>query len=227
MKRGCIWSVCLLAWASALTPATAQVATRVAYTLLEGSYFVDDCLICGRPTILLPMRGTFDLVLQQNTAPYTRYAIQNLDFTAAAGASLEKHITGQGTYTRFEEFAILQDMTLATQVRDTWTNRPAYFTNNTRLVQQPFPLIQADLTRNQRDPAADLLDASARGAGARDLVLHRQRLHLHQPVRAHEPDQRRATCCPTAAGWSSGTASWWAGSGSCRPCRTWDWMPCR
>jgi hypothetical protein len=147
MKRGFIWSVCWLAWLSSLTPAPAQVAKRVVYTLLEGSYFVDDCLICGRPTILLPMRGTFDLILEQDTAPYTRYAIQNVDFTAGTGTSLEKQITGEGTYTRFEEFAILQDMALATQVRDAWTNRAAYFTNNTRIVQQPFPLIQADLTQ--------------------------------------------------------------------------------
>ena len=146
MKRGCIWLVCLLAWVSALTPAPAQVTSRVTYTLLEGSYFVDDCLICGRPTIQLPMGGTFDLLLQQDTPPYTQYAIRNLDFTAGVGTSLQKCITGDGTYTRFEEFAILQDMTLATQVRDTWTNRAAYFTNNSRIVQQPFPLIQADLT---------------------------------------------------------------------------------
>ena len=88
MKRGLIWSMCVLAWASALTPATAQVAKRVAYTLLEGSYFVDDCLVCGRPTILLPMRGTFELVLQQNTAPYTEYAVRCLNFTAGAGTPL-------------------------------------------------------------------------------------------------------------------------------------------
>ncbi len=147
MKRRCIWCVGLLVWAATLIPVTAQVASRVAYTVLEGSYFVDDCPICGRPTILLPMRGTFELVLQQNTAPYTRYAVQTLDFTAGAGTSLEKHITGQGTYTRFEEFAILQDMTLTTQVRDAWTNRAGFFTNNTRVVQVPFPLIQVDLTQ--------------------------------------------------------------------------------
>ena len=146
MKRGCIFLVCLLAWVSALIPAPAQVTSRLTYTLLEGSYFVDDCLICGRPTFQLPMRGTFDLVLQQHTPPYTQYAIRNLDFTAGVGTSLQKRITGDGTYTRFEEFAILQDMTLATQVRNTWTNRAAYFTNNARNVQQPFPLIQADLT---------------------------------------------------------------------------------
>jgi hypothetical protein len=46
----------------------------------------------------------------------------------------------------FEEFANLQDMSLETQVRDNWTNRPAYFTNNSRLVPVPFPLLEADLT---------------------------------------------------------------------------------
>ena len=97
MKRGYIWSVCLVAWVSALTPAPAQVARRVAYTLLEGSYFVDDCLICGRPTIQLPMRGTFDLVLLQDTPPYTQYAVRSLDFTAGTSASLEEHVTGEGT----------------------------------------------------------------------------------------------------------------------------------
>jgi hypothetical protein len=147
MKRGCIWCVSLVAWVLALSAAPAQVATRVAYTLLEGSYFVDDCLVCDRPTIQLPMRGTFDLVLQQDTAPYTQYAVRSLDFTAGGGTFLEYHITGAGTYTRFEEFAILQDMTLSTQVQDAWTNHAAYFTNNTRTVQAPFPLIQADLTQ--------------------------------------------------------------------------------
>ena len=125
----------------------AQVATRVAYTLLEGSSFVDDCLICGRPTILLPMRGTFELVLQQDIAPYTQYAVRSLDFRAGGGAFDAYRITGEGIYTRFEEFAILQDMTLSTQVQDAWTNQAAYFTNDSRIVQQLFPLIQADLTQ--------------------------------------------------------------------------------
>ena len=147
MRGGLIWFACSLAGVSVVTPAPAQVAKRVAYTLLEGSYFVDDCLVCGRPTIQLPLRGTFELFLEQNTPPYTRYAVRNLDLGAGIGTSLEKRITGTGTYTRFEEFAILQDLTLATQVRDAWTNHAAYFTNNSRIVQQPFPLIQADLTQ--------------------------------------------------------------------------------
>ena len=92
-----------------------------------------------------PLRGTFDLVLLQNTAPYTRYTVENIDFVAGRGSSLERRITGNGTYVRFEEFAILQDMNLAMQIKDDYTNRTAFFTNETRQVSEPFPLIQVAL----------------------------------------------------------------------------------
>jgi hypothetical protein len=48
---------------------------------------------------------------------------------------------------RFEEFALLQDMNLALQVKDAFTNRPALFTNDTRVVEKPWPLIQVNLTQ--------------------------------------------------------------------------------
>jgi hypothetical protein len=126
--------------------ASGPVSNIVTYTLVDGSYFIDDCLVCGRPTIEQPLRGTFDLVLLQDTPPYTRYAIQNIHFIAGPrGSSLERSLTGSGVYIRFEEFGLLQDMNLALQVKDSYTNRPAYFTNETRATQQPFPLIQATL----------------------------------------------------------------------------------
>jgi hypothetical protein len=122
------------------------VSNVVTYTLVDGSYFVDDCLVCGRPTIEQSLRGTFDLVLLQDTPPYTRYAIENVHFIAGPrGSSFERSLTGGGVYVRFEEFGLLQDMNLALEVKDSYTNRPAYFTNKTRATQQPFPLIQARL----------------------------------------------------------------------------------
>lgn len=33
------------------------------YELLPASYLIDDCPPCGRPTIMEPLRGTFDLRL--------------------------------------------------------------------------------------------------------------------------------------------------------------------
>ena len=141
--------LCLAGWLAgsclAALPGTAQEAKGVAYTLLQGSYLIDDCPICGRPTIEEPLRGTFELVLVQDAGTYIRYEVRNIDFIAGQGTSLERRITGSGTYVRFEEFAVLQDMDLAVQIQDQYTNKPAFFTNETRAVQQPFPLIQVSL----------------------------------------------------------------------------------
>src|SRR5437867_386458 len=145
MKRGATWYLCLVVWGLAIVPGAGQVTNGLRYTLLEGSYFLDECLICGRPTIQQPLRGTFDLVLLQNTAPYTKYAMRNIDWVASPGPTGDRRITGEGTYERFEEFAVLQDMTLAVQIKDAYTNRLAFFTNESREVQQPFPLIQANV----------------------------------------------------------------------------------
>jgi hypothetical protein len=126
-------------------PPQSNQHAAVSYTLLDGSYFVDDCLICDRPTILQPLRGTFDLVLIQDTAPYYKYAVRDVQFTTVPGWMGEESLTGDGTYVRFEEFARIQDMNLALQVKDASTNRPAFFTNETVVALAPFPLIQVSL----------------------------------------------------------------------------------
>jgi len=134
------------------SPASAQTTNRTAHTLLEGSYFIDDCLICERPTILEPLRGSFELVLLQDFGTYIQYGIENIDFVAGAGSSFERHLTGSGTYVRFEEFAVLQDMNLAVEIKDQYTNKLAFFTNDSRTVQQPFPLIQVELKQTNGTP---------------------------------------------------------------------------
>jgi hypothetical protein len=137
-----VWSlVCGLC----ATHCYSQITNRVVYTLLHGSYFLDQCLICGRPDIQQPLSGTFDLVLLDDRPPYSLYAVQNINFVAGFNSGFERRITGDGTYSIFEEFASVQDMNLATDIHDDATNLPAFFTNDTRSVQQPFPLIQISL----------------------------------------------------------------------------------
>ena len=119
----------------------------IRYALLDGSCFVDDCLICGRPTILQPLRGTFDLALVHDTPPFRRYAVRNIDFTASPGFAGEVRITGEGTYQRMEEFAVVHNMELATVVQNAFTNRVAFFASGSIVVQQPFPLIEISLTQ--------------------------------------------------------------------------------
>jgi hypothetical protein len=149
MKRAAAWTFMLLAGTlPVLAQGTAPYSGPViSYTLLDGSAFIDDCLICGRPTILQSLRGTFDLVVEQDIAPYTRYSVRNVDLTTSPGFAGVSHLTGQGTYERFEEFARLQDMTLALEVNDAWTNKLAFFTNDTRAAIAPFPRIAINLTQ--------------------------------------------------------------------------------
>lgn len=144
-------SACLLGTMLLLAgQAHGQLTNRprvISYTLLDGSYLVDECLICGRPTIQQPLSGTFDLLLEQDSGSYVRYAVRNIDFTASPAWAGEVHVTGSGTYSRFEEFALLQSMELATEIKDSYTNKPAFFTNDSRAVEVPFPLIRIRLTQ--------------------------------------------------------------------------------
>lgn len=146
------WVLFLAIWILPDSPASSQITNRTTYTLLGDSYFIDDCLVCERPTIFEPLRGSFELVLLQDAGTYIKYGIDKIDFTAGAGSSFERHITGSGSYVRFEEFAVLQDMNLAVEIKDQYTNKPAFFTNESRTVQQPFPLIQVDLKQTNGTP---------------------------------------------------------------------------
>ncbi len=115
-------------------------ATNSFYQLLEGSYLIDDCSLCGRPTIFRPMRGSFDLVLTDRNPIVARYQLQNISFTAGTNK-----ITGSGTFQIGGEVALLQDMVLNVQVN----GQPFVFTNESKIVSRRFPLIQISLIQTQ------------------------------------------------------------------------------
>ena len=146
MKRASLWALFLAVCACLVCcQAFAQITKPTLYSLLDGSFLVDECLICERPTIMQPLRGTFELLPVQITPPYSKYSLRNIDFISGAGTGWERRITGSGTYTRFEEFAMIQDMNLAVEIKDSFSNKLAFFTNESRTVSQPFPLIQISL----------------------------------------------------------------------------------
>src|SRR6266850_4681513 len=88
-KTAASWTrIALLALALSVVssrPAFAQTTSTNrpwAYLLLHDSYLLDDCPVCGRIPIQVPMRGTFNLrVLEQNTLS-SRYAIEDISFKA-------------------------------------------------------------------------------------------------------------------------------------------------
>ena len=73
---------------------------------LHDSGLTDDCPICRRPTILAPMSGSFELRLLDNNPLFTRYALENISFTAGAGFRTYV-IRGNGTFQIGGEVALL------------------------------------------------------------------------------------------------------------------------
>src|SRR6266705_6103518 len=115
---------CLLAFGGlVLAPLRAGPQTNTTvldwhYQLLEGSTLLDDCLICARPTILQPMRGSFRLVLIEDIPPLARYELREISFQAGSSTNAHYTVLGGGTYQISGEVAVLQDMTLQVGLTD-------------------------------------------------------------------------------------------------------------
>ena len=118
-----------------------------AYILLEGSYLTDDCPVCGRPTILQPMRGTFELVLQEENPLFSRYLVRNVSFQAGIPGGIYYKVKGEGSYQIGGEVAIQQQMTLQADINNGYTNKLCYFTNTIEAIERRWPMIQISLVQ--------------------------------------------------------------------------------
>src|SRR5436190_248434 len=116
-------------------------STRI-YALLAGSELSDDCPICGRPTIIVPMTGTFRLRFLDRNPLFERYRIEAISFHAASTNGPQYWVSGSGTYQIGGEVAVMQDIFLDVAIDNGFTNRSARCVNSDRLVTQPWPRIQ-------------------------------------------------------------------------------------
>lgn len=128
----------------------APSAKQVRYTLAEGnenSFFLDECLPCGRPTIQIPIGGSFLLteVDSGGPNPVRTYRVDSVDFRSLLEGQ-DYHITGSGTYHHGGEVALLQDMDLSVMVNGT----KADLASISVPVEAPFPEIA--ITLEHRDP---------------------------------------------------------------------------
>ena len=121
-------------------PTTKQPWT---YLLLNDGTLIDDCPICGRPTILESMRGTFQLRLLESNSLFSRYAVENISFTA--GSTRHYRVTGAGTFQIGGEVAVVQRMSLQVRIDDGFTNRLCYLTNAPAAPGRPWPMIDISL----------------------------------------------------------------------------------
>jgi hypothetical protein len=141
-------SLGLAAWtALAQAPTTDQ---PWAYQLVSDSYLLDDCLICDRIPIQVPMRGQFNLRLVAVTPLVSQYALEDIHFSAG---DQPYRVAGSGTFEIGGELAVVLRMTLALQIDDGFTNRFCSFTNITTTVDRPRPMLDVTLGQTNGTPA--------------------------------------------------------------------------
>lgn len=164
-----VWFKCwipllvILVW-----PSMAQAGTAVRHRLLEGSLFIDDCPPCGRPTIPLRLRGTFDLERIEENPLFARYALQNIDWTTADYGGGIVRITGTGLLKIGGEVALTQELRLDVTVAMVGTNIARHFTNELVGVTRPWPNLAVDLIAEEQT-FTQLFHLSIRSIPLREL----------------------------------------------------------
>lgn len=112
------------------------------YRLVEGSTFLDDCPVCGRPSILRPLRGGFDLAMVDENPLFSRYHLFDVDLQTTDGYALE----GEGDFEIGGEVALVQRWNLDVTARiPEAPDNPTGFTNASLTVTRPWPMLAVDL----------------------------------------------------------------------------------
>jgi len=117
--------------------------SAVRYRLMEGSYLIDDCTICGRPTIPVPIRGSFRLKTTGENPLFSYYAMRGLRFESTSPYS-EYVGRFSGTYQAGGEVALVQQMTLRGRIDEFGALE---FDSGQVALQAPFPWIEIDLAQ--------------------------------------------------------------------------------
>jgi hypothetical protein len=115
------------------------------YTLTDGSAFLNDCEICGRPTFLLPMRGTFDLTFNGSSNRYDYYSFTNISFDFTDQNNQTNHISGGGSARIGGDFAFEEVVRWQLIVSNSDTNEAVSMTNSSKGIFSNWPSLQFDL----------------------------------------------------------------------------------
>ena len=120
----------------------AQTTNLQVYTLLSGSQLTDECPICARIPIILPLIGTFGLRILDQTPISTRYNLTNISFQAGTASGPEYQVTGSGIYQVGGEVAVSQQMFVNAAISDGFTSVNALCMSTSGPVSQAWPRIQ-------------------------------------------------------------------------------------
>ena len=155
MKNGSLLSLSAIAMTLTLGQKAVAVAEPLSpplnsawqYTLLPGSQLIDECPVCGRPPIVVPLRGTFQLRLIADNLLFTTYAWESIAWTAGTPGGSFYKVAGKGTHQIGGEVGLVQDLSLEIHVDDGWTNRlcELTITNGVHGLERRWPMIQVSV----------------------------------------------------------------------------------
>jgi len=131
-------------------PPTAKgqpVSPPCSYTLVDSSALLDDCPICDRLSIPVPMSGAFQLLSLVQNPVSSSYALENLSFRAVAPGGRTYAVTGRGTYEIGGEVANLQHLSLSLAIDDGVEVVAGGFTNDSSLVSWAWPMMRISVTQ--------------------------------------------------------------------------------
>jgi hypothetical protein len=147
MNLNCRKWISLVLWAIALAsePGVAQTnppPSMVAYALQPGSWLID-CPLCDRLPVIWPLQGTFLLNPLESNPLFRRYELKDIAFQAGTNTGPQYTISGHGTYQVGGEVAYQQDLVLNLTIDYGFGQTVASYSNFTRTVQAPWPVIDA------------------------------------------------------------------------------------
>lgn len=115
------------------------------YQLLEASQSIDDCPVCDRIPIVLPLRGSFDLRCLYHDPLYSHYALENVTFFTTSTNGLEYKMTGQGLLDIGGQLATRQTVSLDLLISNGFITNSCSFTNSNLVATRRWPMLQINL----------------------------------------------------------------------------------
>lgn len=135
------WPFAVWLMSTWLTAQTAVGPWR--YTLLPEATLTDDCPICGRPALILRMRGTLDLRLVRENPIFTTYAVENIQWAAGFEGGPHYTLRGSGEYEVGGEVGVTQRLTLTLSLDDGQSVKEVTFGGENSQVERLWPMLRA------------------------------------------------------------------------------------
>lgn len=135
----------ILGFAFQVPAQTADPGTAWHYQLLDGSQSVDDCPVCDRIPIVLPLRGGFDLRCLGNYPMFSRYALENVAFFTTATNGSQYTMSGYGLLEIGGQLASRQTVFLQLQISNGYATNACSFSNTNLIATRRWPMLQLSL----------------------------------------------------------------------------------